>query len=90
MKKIHELIIKYALSYPSIRFSYQLKSLQQQQQPASWIKPITKSIENSISIIYSAQLSTMLTSFIETEDSLTIHLIIPKANSGTHSVSMYE
>jgi DNA mismatch repair ATPase MutL len=91
MKKIQELLIKYALAHPNVRLSSQ-----QAKDTASasrnvtaggntWIKPVTTSITSTLGILFGAQLNDMLERFIETDpehETLTIDAVLPKANSG--------
>ncbi|KAI9468904.1 MAG: hypothetical protein EXX96DRAFT_589667 [Benjaminiella poitrasii] len=81
MKRIQqELLMKYALAYPKIRFSFYSVPTQLQV----WIKPVTRSIEDTITLFYGSQLSQMVERHIETDpadSNLTIDMIIPKSNS---------
>jgi hypothetical protein len=87
MKKIQELLIAYALTHTKIRVS----SVQatntvgyNTSKNNAWIKPVTSSIEGSLTVIYGSNLSNMLDRWIETESTLTVDLIIPKPNSGKY------
>ncbi|KAI7898388.1 DNA mismatch repair protein [Cokeromyces recurvatus] len=82
IKKIQqELLIKYALAYPKIRFSfYNILNTQNQV----WTRPIAHSIEDTLAILYGFQLRQMVNRYIETDPqhpTLTIDMIIPKSNS---------
>jgi DNA mismatch repair ATPase MutL len=85
MKKISELLIKYALTYPNVRFSsIQSKKGTTASNNSTWIKPITSTIENTCSILFGASYSDMLTRIIKTDPqytSLTVDIILPKSNS---------
>ncbi|KAG1031395.1 hypothetical protein G6F26_000033 [Rhizopus arrhizus] len=83
VKKIQELLVKYALVYPSIRFAFHDAS-QTAGKPTVWIKPPTLDVESALTILYGSQLSDMLERFIETDPqhtSLTVDVILPKKNS---------
>ncbi|KAG0784561.1 hypothetical protein G6F57_005731 [Rhizopus arrhizus] len=87
VKKIQELLVKYALVYPSIRFAFHDAS-QTAGKPTVWIKPPTLDVESALTILYGSQLSDMLERFIETDPqhtSLTVDVILPKKNSGKES-----
>lgn len=91
-KKLQELLVKYALAFPNIRFSlHQARNTigyTVNNNNNSWIKPITSSIEKTISIIYGSQLANMVERFIETDPNhptLTVNMILPKRNSGTQT-----
>lgn len=87
MKKIQDLLIAYALTHTNIRFS----SVQSTNtvgystnRNSVWVKPVTPSIESSLTVIYGSRLSNMLGRWIETESTSTVDLIIPKSNSGEY------
>lgn len=78
MKKIQELLYKYALVHSNIRFS------SQQTKDNKWIKPITSSIESSMSILFGTSLTDMMEHFLETDldhPTLSVDVILPKSNS---------
>lgn len=84
VKKIQELLIKYALVYPSVRFAFHNTS-QTAGKPTIWIKPPTTDVEEALSFIYGSNLSNMLEHLIETDKeqtSLTVDILVPKKNSG--------
>jgi hypothetical protein len=88
-KKLQELLVKYALAYPNVRFSsHQARDTvgyTVNNNNNSWIKPVTTSIEKTISIVYGSQLANMIERFIETDPNhptLTVDMILPKRNSG--------
>ncbi|KAG1473652.1 hypothetical protein G6F56_000833 [Rhizopus delemar] len=83
VKKIQELLIKYALVYPSVRFAFHNTS-QTAGKPTIWIKPPTTDVEEALSFIYGSNLSNMLEHLIETDKeqtSLTVDILVPKKNS---------
>ncbi|KAI8645587.1 hypothetical protein BD408DRAFT_382102 [Parasitella parasitica] len=87
-KKFQDLLVKYALAHPNVRFSsYQARDTvgyTVNTSNNSWVKPVTASIEKTVGIIYGSQLSNMVERFIETDTkhpTLTIDMIIPKRNS---------
>lgn len=92
MKKIQELLMKYALTHPKVRFSStQTKDTagvnNKNDANNNWIKPVTPSIEKTMLHLFGATFSDMLERFIETDEShsdapLTVDVVIPKPNSG--------
>lgn len=87
VKKMQELLVKYALVCPSIRFAFH-DAPQTAGKPTVWIKPPTLDVESALTILYGSQLSDMLERFIETDPqhtSLTVDVILPKKNSGKES-----
>lgn len=85
MKKIQELLIKYALAHPKVRFSYTLVG-NKNDVNNTWIKPVTPSVEKTILHLFGAAYSDMLERFIETDSTrnelLTVDAILPKPDSG--------
>lgn len=89
MKKVQDLLTKYALAHPKVRFSYTLVKEtvgNKNDVNNTWIKPVTPSIEKTILHLFGAAYSDMLERFIETDstrnESLTIDAILPKPDSG--------
>ncbi|KAK4509202.1 Ubiquitin conjugation factor E4 [Mucor velutinosus] len=87
-KKCQELLIKYALAHPSVRFSLHLArdtvGYSSNNANNSWVKPVTASINQTLAVIYGSQLANMVERFVETDEShpaLTIDMIVPKQNS---------
>ncbi|KAF1798077.1 hypothetical protein FB192DRAFT_1289074, partial [Mucor lusitanicus] len=83
-----ELLIKYALAHPDVRFSlHQARDTvghSSSNANNSWIKPVTASINEALAIIYGSQLANMVERFVETHAShptLTVDMIVPKRNS---------
>ncbi|KAI9338421.1 hypothetical protein BD770DRAFT_400670 [Pilaira anomala] len=91
MKKIQELLIKYALTHPKVRFSStQTKDTagvnNKNDSNNNWIKPVTPSIEKTMLHLFGATFNDMLERFIETDESnsdapVTVDVVIPKPNS---------
>ncbi|GAA5801706.1 hypothetical protein HPULCUR_007157 [Helicostylum pulchrum] len=88
MKKVQDLLTKYALAHPKVRFSYTLVKEtvgNKNDVNNTWIKPVTPSIEKTILHLFGAAYSDMLERFIETDstrnESLTIDAILPKPDS---------
>ncbi|CEG73722.1 hypothetical protein RMATCC62417_09050 [Rhizopus microsporus] len=82
-KRVQDVLVKYALAYPSIRFLL-YDAPQSAGKPSVWIKPPTSDIEGSITTIFGSQLSKMLERYIETDPqhtSLTVDALLPKKNS---------
>lgn len=91
MKKIQELLTKYALAHPQVRFSLLQKNdtaggaLRNLNSNNTWIKPVTSSVTSTLGILFGAQFNDMVERFIETDpehDSLTVDVILPKSHSG--------
>ncbi|MBM6386959.1 MAG: hypothetical protein JSY10_23650 [Paenibacillus sp.] len=89
MKRIQELLIKYALAHPKVRFSYALikeTAGNKNDVNNTWIKPVTPSIEKTILHLFGAAYSDMLERFIETDSTrselLTVDAVLPKPDSG--------
>ncbi|KAG1121760.1 hypothetical protein G6F42_012115 [Rhizopus arrhizus] len=87
-KKFQDLLIKYALAHPQVRFSsHQARDTvgySSANTNNSWIKPVTTSIHETMTMIYGSQLANMVERFVETDAShptLTIDLVLPKRNS---------
>ncbi|KAG1212169.1 hypothetical protein G6F68_004172 [Rhizopus microsporus] len=83
-KRVQDVLVKYALAHPSIRFLL-YDAPQSAGKPSVWIKPPTSDIEGSITTIFGSQLSKMLERCIETDPqhtSLTVDALLPKKNSG--------
>lgn len=83
-KRVQDVLVKYALAHPSIRFLL-YDAPQSAGKPSVWIKPPTSDIEGSIATIFGSQLSKMLDRCIETDpqhSSLTADVLLPKKNSG--------
>lgn len=83
-KRVQDVLVKYALAHPSIRFLL-YDAPQSAGKPSVWIKPPTSDIEGSITTIFGSQLSKMLERYIETDPqhtSLTVDALLPKKNSG--------
>ncbi|KAL9537541.1 hypothetical protein MBANPS3_011687 [Mucor bainieri] len=88
-KKCQELLIKYALAHPEIRFSFHqtrdtVGSSSSSNANNAWIKPITESIHEALTIVYGTQLANMVERFVETDaghPTLTIDMVVPKRNS---------
>lgn len=95
MKKVQELLTKYALAHPKVRFSStQSKDTSSSRKDLSntWIKPVTSSIEKSISILFGPPLSDMTERFIETDvehPSLTVDVVLPKRSSGKPYITIF-
>ncbi|ORE04382.1 hypothetical protein BCV72DRAFT_211457 [Rhizopus microsporus var. microsporus] len=88
-KRVQDVIVKYALAHPSIRFLL-YDAPQSAGKPSVWIKPPTSDIEGSITTIFGSQLSKMLERCIETDPqhtSLTVDVLLPKKNSGNYIYS---
>ncbi|KAI8095388.1 hypothetical protein BDF21DRAFT_5333 [Thamnidium elegans] len=88
MKRIQELLIKYALAHPKVRFSYALikeTAGNKNDVNNTWIKPVTPSIEKTILHLFGAAYSDMLERFIETDSTrselLTVDAVLPKPDS---------
>ncbi|CAO3636762.1 unnamed protein product [Mucor hiemalis] len=80
MKKIQDLLVKYALVYPNIRFSSQLM----ENTKKLWIKPATSSIESSIALLFDASFVDMLEHCLQASPdhpNLAVDVFLPKANS---------
>ncbi|GAN04767.1 conserved hypothetical protein [Mucor ambiguus] len=62
-KRCQELLIKYALAHPNVRFSlYQARDTvgySSNNANNSWIKPVTASIHETLSLVYGSQLANM-------------------------------
>ncbi|KAG1174199.1 hypothetical protein G6F70_004039 [Rhizopus microsporus] len=58
-KRVQDVLVKYALAHPSIRFLL-YDAPQSAGKPSVWIKPPTSDIEGSITTIFGSQLSKML------------------------------
>lgn len=91
-KKFQDLLIKYALAHPQVRFSsHQARDTvgySSANTNNSWIKPVTTSIHETMTMIYGSQLANMVERFVETDAShptLTIDLVLPKRNSGSET-----
>jgi DNA mismatch repair ATPase MutL len=83
-KRIQDVLVKYALAHPSVRFLL-YDAPQSAGKPSVWIKPPTSDIEGSITTIFGSQLSKMLERCIETDPqhtSLTVDILLPKKDSG--------
>ncbi|KAI9261761.1 hypothetical protein BY458DRAFT_515851 [Sporodiniella umbellata] len=82
-KKIQELLVKYALVYPSVRFSFQ-DTPQTGGKSTVWIQSPTKDLEDTMSLVYGASQISMLEHLIETDSEykeLNIEMFIPKKDA---------
>lgn len=87
IKKVQELLTKYALAHPNIRFTCTQSTDAGGRKPPNntWIKPITSTIEKSVAQLFGPQLADMTERFIETDAEdpiLTVDVVLPKKNSG--------
>ena len=84
-KRIQDLLIKYSLVYPMVRFA--LTSVGSSRGIKKWIQPSTSGVMNAIVAAYGSQLSDMLEHHHVTAPNkqLSIECVLAKPNAGNNN-----
>ncbi|KAI7883808.1 hypothetical protein K492DRAFT_235191 [Lichtheimia hyalospora FSU 10163] len=87
-KKVQELIIKYSIAYPNVRFALvQVSDSVTHKKEPSWIKPTTSTLLEAVAYIFGTRLASMLEYCTCADDTVTLECLLPKATSDSSIVN---